>query len=166
MARPRSTATDGHDRLDPRQAARIRHDPGDRRCGRRQRRGEERPAALALATLEVAVRGGDRVLAGRQLVAIHRDAHRAAGLSPLRPGGPEDLVQTLALGLSLHLVGAGHDHHPDAVRDVTILEDRSSEAEVADAAVRAGADEDDIDLLAEDLLARAQVHVLEGVLEG
>src|SRR5258706_371224 len=144
----------------PQAAARIRKAPGDRRCGRRQRRGEERPAALALATLEVAIRGGDRVLAGRQLVAVHRDAHRAAGLAPLRSGGPEDLVETLALGLSLHLVGAGDDHDPDAVRDVTVLEDRRRGAEVAEAAVRAGADEDDIDLLAEDLLARVQVHVL------
>ena len=47
----------------------------------------------------------------------------------------------------------GHDHHPDAVGDLAILEDRGREAQVADPAVRARADEDDVDLLAEDLLA-------------
>ena len=40
------------------------------------------------------------------------------------------------------------------------------EAKVADPAVRAAADEDDVDLLAEDRLAGLQVHVLERALEG
>ena len=139
--------------------------PPDRRRGRGQRRGEERPAALALAALEVPVRGADRVLAGRQLVAVHRDAHRAAGLAPLGAGRPEDRVEPLALGLALHLVRAGHDHHPDAVGDLVALEDLGGEAEVADPAVRARADEHDVDLLAEDRLAGPQIHVLERPLE-
>ena len=33
------------------------------------------------------------------------------------PGGAEDLVEALALGLALHLVRARHDQHPDAVGD-------------------------------------------------
>ena len=40
------------------------------------------------------------------------------------------------------------------------------EPQVADPAVRARADEDDVDLLAEDRLAGLQVHVLERALEG
>src|SRR3972149_4632451 len=43
---------------------------------------------------------------------------------------------------------------------------RGGEAQVADPAVRAAADEDDIDGLAEDRLAGPEVHVLEGPLEG
>ena len=43
---------------------------------------------------------------GRQLVAVHRDAHRAARLAPLGAGRPEDLVEALALGLGLHLLRA------------------------------------------------------------
>ena len=56
---------------------------------------------------------------------------------------------------------AGHDHQPDAVGDMAAIEDGRREPQVADATVRARADEDDVDLLAEDRLARAQVHVLE-----
>ena len=59
----------------------------------------------------------------------------------------------------------GHDHQPHAVGDVAVLEDRGGEAQVADPAVRAAADEDDVDLLAEDRLAGLQVHVLERALE-
>ena len=60
---------------------------------------------------------------------------------------------------------AGHDHQPDAVGDMATLEHGRREPEIADPTVRARADEDDVDLLAEDRLARAQVHVLERVLE-
>ena len=70
------------------------------------------------------------------------------------------------LGLALHLVGARDDHQPDAVGDVAVLEDAGREPQVADPAVRATADEDDIDLLAEDRLAGLEIHVLEGALEG
>src|SRR6478672_12249681 len=87
---------DRGDRLDTREPARVGDDTRDRRRGGGQRRGEERPAALALAALEVAVRRRDRVLAGRQLVAVHRDAHRAACLAPFGTGGPKDLVEALA----------------------------------------------------------------------
>ena len=103
---------------------------------------------------------------GLQLVAVHRDAHRAAGLAPVGAGGLEDVGQALALGLALHLVAAGHDHQRDAVGDLAVLERRGGEAQVADPAVRARADEDDVDLLAEDRLAGLQVHVLERALEG
>src|SRR6266853_5740940 len=53
MAPPRSATADRGQRLDAGEAPRIRDDPGDRTRGRCQRRGQERPAALALATLEV-----------------------------------------------------------------------------------------------------------------
>src|SRR5687768_16247454 len=60
----------------------IRHFSFDRARGRRERAGEERPSALSLAPLEVAVRRRDAVLAFLQFVPVHRDAHRAAGLAP------------------------------------------------------------------------------------
>ena len=60
---------------------------------------------------------------------------------------------------------AGHDHQPHAVGDVAALEDARRQAQVADPAVRAAADEDDVDLLAEDRLAGLEVHVLERPLE-
>src|SRR3989304_3604746 len=63
---------------------------------RKQTVSSDPPPALALAALEVAVARRDGVLAGAELVAVHRDAHRAAGLAPLGPGGAEDLVEPLA----------------------------------------------------------------------
>ena len=69
------------------------------------------------------------------------------------------------LGLALHLVAARRDHQPNAVGDVAVLEGRGGEPEVADPAVRARADEHDVDLLADDRLPGAEVHVLERALE-
>ena len=74
-----------------------------------------RPAA-ALAALEVAVRGRGAALARLQDVGVHSQAHRAAGLAPLEPGLPEDLVEALLLGLRLHLLRAGHDHRAHGLR--------------------------------------------------
>src|SRR6266849_5664899 len=88
-----SAPADRGERLDPGQRPRIGDLAADRRRGRGEGRGEEGPAALALTAFEVPVRGADRVLAGRQLIAVHRDAHRAPGLTPLGAGGPEDRVQ-------------------------------------------------------------------------
>src|SRR3954468_16222985 len=87
----RSAAPDARQRLDAGQPARIGDDPGDRAGRGGQRRGEEGPATLALSALEVTVAGADRVLPRPQLVAVHRDAHRAAGFAPFGAGGLEDL---------------------------------------------------------------------------
>src|SRR5436305_4656799 len=87
-----SAATDRGHRLDAGEEARVGDLAADRgRCGG-QRGREKGASALALATLEVPVRGADRVLSGRELVAIHRDAHRAARLAPLRARGSEDVL--------------------------------------------------------------------------
>src|SRR5436305_1345134 len=130
-------AADGDERVDARERPRVRHLAADRRGGRRQRAGEERSATLALAALEVAVAGAHRVLARAELVAVHRDAHRAAGLAPLGARRAKDLVQALALGLRLHLLRARDDHHAGAVVDAAILQDARGHAQVADAAVGA-----------------------------
>ena len=86
--------------------------------------------------------------------------------APLGAGRLEDLGQALGLGLALHLVRAGDDHQAHAVRHVAVLEHARREAQVADPAVGAAPDEDDVDLLAEDRLAGLEVHVLERALEG
>ena len=107
-----------------------------------------RPSKLRLLVL-------DDVLARRALVAVHRDAHRAARLAPVGARGAEDVGEALALGLRLHLLGAGHDHDAQAVGDAATLEERGRLAQVADAAVRAGADEDGVDAVAERAARRA-----------
>src|SRR5690606_1756672 len=55
----------------------------DRRRGRDERRDEVRAATLALATLEVAVRGRGAALARGELVGVHAQAHRAPRVAPL-----------------------------------------------------------------------------------
>ena len=52
-----------------------------------------------------------------------------------------------------------------AVGDLAALEERRGLAQVADAAVRAGADEDGVDRLAHERLAGLEVHVGERLLE-
>src|SRR5690349_2349465 len=74
----------------------------DRRRRRREWAGQERAPARPLPPLEVPVAGADRVLPGLELVAVHRDAHGAAGLAPVGAGLAEHAVQALGLGGLLH----------------------------------------------------------------
>ena len=85
-------------------------------------------------------------LAGRELVGVHAETHRAAGLPPLGAGRGEDRVEALLLGLLAHPHRARHDEHPHAVGDLAALDDLGDGAQVLDAAVRARADEDGVDL--------------------
>src|SRR5664279_634838 len=85
--------TDGAAIGDVGQRPRIGYDAGHGTGGGGERRGEERSSALALPSLEVAVRGADAVLAGLELIAVHGDAHRAARFAPLGAGRAEDLVE-------------------------------------------------------------------------
>src|SRR3569623_1763453 len=89
------------------QLPRVRDTPRDGRRRRGQRAGQERAAPGALPPLEVAVAGADRVLTGPQLIAVHGDAHRAAGLAPLGARLKKHTVQPLGLGLLLHALRAG-----------------------------------------------------------
>src|SRR5437867_4128049 len=68
----------------------VGHHAGDRGGGGRERADQERAAPFALAAFEVAIAGGDPVLAGLQLIAVHGDAHRASGFAIVAAGVPED----------------------------------------------------------------------------
>src|ERR1035437_1599641 len=109
------------------QRPRIGYDASHGTGGGGERRGEERSPALSLPSLEVAVRGADAVLAGLALIAVHGDAHRAARLAPLGAGRAEDLVEALALGLSLDLLRSGDDENPKALRHLPPAQDRGRE---------------------------------------
>src|SRR3569833_4540228 len=80
------------------QVFRRRQSAPDGRGGGHARRDQVRPAALALPALEVAVRRRRAALARLQLVRVHAQAHRAAGLAPLGARGGEALVAALLLG--------------------------------------------------------------------
>src|SRR6516165_2843295 len=69
--------------------------------GRHCWRDQVGPPAAALPALEVAVGRRCTTLSGRQLVGVHGQAHRAAGLAPLKARRGEDAIQTLLLGLRL-----------------------------------------------------------------
>src|SRR3954465_11680056 len=110
--------------------------------GRHLGRDEVRAPATALAPLEVAVRGRGAALAGLEGVGVHPQAHRTAGAAPVEAGGAEDLVEALGLGLGLHLARPGDAHGVHGGGALAPLDHARGRAEVADAAVRARADED------------------------
>ena len=119
-----------------------------------------RAPAASLAALEVAVRGRGAALARAQDVGVHAEAHRAARHAPVEAGLAEDLVEALGLGLRLDLLGAGHDHRVDARRDLAPVDDLGGGAQVADARVRARADEHAVERDLLDRRAGLRGHVV------
>ncbi len=128
--------------------------------------GEEGAPALALAAFKVAVAGADGVLPRFELVAVHGDAHRAAGFAPLCAGFLENPVEAFGFSLFLDILRTGHDHHAQSTGHFAPFQQRSRQAQVGDARVGAGADEDHIHLLAEQGLPGLQAHVGQGFFEG
>ena len=63
-------------------------------------------APAALPAFEVAVARADGQLAARHRVAVHADAHRAAGLAPLAAGRAHDLVEAFGFGLALDVLAS------------------------------------------------------------
>src|SRR3981189_2093494 len=80
---------------------------GDRGGGGHRGRHQMGAALVALAALEIAVRGRGAALARLELVRVHGEAHGATGLAPFEAGGDEDLVETFRFGLLLHAPAAG-----------------------------------------------------------
>src|SRR5438552_2805835 len=132
---------------------------------RRERTGEKCPAALALASLEIAITGAHRAFARLKLVAIHCDAHRAARLPPFGARFHENAIESFRFGLALDLARARYDEHPDAGRDMPTAHNRRCLAQIGDARVGAAADEHDFDRPAEQWLARLEPHVAERMAE-
>src|SRR5713226_3119318 len=96
---------------------------GYRGCRRHGRRHQMRAAFIALAALEITVRGRGAALAGLELVGVHGEAHRAARLAPLEARREEDAVEPLRLGLVLDEAGAGHHHRAHSRRHLAALGD-------------------------------------------
>ena len=121
-----------------------------------------RASALALTTLEVAVRGRRGALAGRELVGVHAETHRAASETPLGTGSGEHLVEALFLCLQSDARRPGHDEHAHAVGHLTALDDAGGEPQVFDAAVGARAEEHHVDVDVAHRSAGLEAHVVEG----
>ena len=129
--------------------------------GRARRRGaRSTAAAAAIAGLTRCVRPprpwrpsklrfevDGAALAGRQLVGVHRrgtSSSRARAIRS-RPRGRCGRGPPASAWL-LHQAGARHDHRAHAVGDLAAPGDRGRGAQILDAAVGAGADEDAVDL--------------------
>jgi hypothetical protein len=77
---------------------------GDCRGSRGQRAGQEGASTLTLASFKVTVAGGDRVLAGFDLIAVHGDTHTAAWFAPFGTGFFEDDIQFLHFRLTFDIL--------------------------------------------------------------
>src|SRR5579859_5741535 len=104
--------------------------PRNRRCRRHRRADQVGATALALTSLEVAVRGAGAAFARLKDVRIHAQAHAAASLAPFEPRVSEDAVQAFELGGHFDLVRARHDHRPHVGIDVLAAHDLSRRTQV------------------------------------
>src|SRR5689334_21240400 len=66
------------------------------------------PLRAALPANKVSIRRRRRDLASRELVGIHRQAHRAPGFAPLKSGFSENFVQAFLLSELLDFGRARH----------------------------------------------------------
>src|SRR5215210_1642923 len=132
---------------------------GRRRC--HYGADEVRPAALALAPLEVAVAGRGAPLTRLQYVGVHAQAHRAPRVAPVEAGLGEDIGESFFLGLLLDAHRTRDDHGPDSFLDLVALEDAGGGAQVLDAGVGTRPEKYSVNLYVSDPSPRLQSHVLE-----
>src|SRR5271170_1822787 len=115
-------------------------------CGCSHLRADEvRASSASLAAFEIAVAGGGAALAGLENVGVHAEAHGAAGLAPLEASLDENLVEAFLFGLRLDVMRTGNDHGADVRVDVISGDNFCGGAEIFNARVGAGADEDAVD---------------------
>src|SRR5215212_4916564 len=136
----------------------------DRGGGGHPRRDEVGAPALALAPLEVAVRGRGAALALGEDVWVHPQAHGAPGAAPVESGVAEHTREPLLFGLGLHLGRPGDDHRLDRGGDAPPFDDRGGLAQVLDARIGARSDEDALERDLADRGAGTKVHVAQGAL--
>src|SRR5215210_671704 len=120
-----------------------------------------RPAALALASLEVAIAGRGAPLARLQNVGVHAEAHRAPRVAPVKACLGEDIGESFFLGLLLDAHRTRDDHGPDSFLDLLALYDAGGGAQVLDAGVGTRPEKDRVDLDLPDESAGFEGHVLE-----
>src|ERR1700682_1546381 len=115
----------------------------------------------SLAADKVAIGGGDRTLAWRHGFAVGGETHRASGLAPFEAGIGEKLVESFGDRVALDRLRAGHDPGPHTRCNLAATNDFGSGAQITQAAIGAGADEDPVDWRAGDRRAWFQAHILE-----
>ncbi len=134
---------------------------GDGRRRDHGRRHQVGARAGPLAAAEIAIGRARTAIAGRDRVAVHGNAHRAAGGGPFQPRVGEDAIEPLLLRLALDLHRAGRDqagHLGAASR-----EHRGGGAQILDPRVGAGTDEDAVDGDAVERPAGHEAHVVDRI---
>ena len=120
--------------------------PGDRGGRSHGGRNKVRTPLEALPSFKIPVGGGRTTFVRLQPILVHRQAHRTSRLTPVETGSDEYLVETLGLGLFLDQPGARNDHRIDARIDRFSLDHLGNRAQILDAPVGAGANEDTVNL--------------------
>src|SRR5260221_5577548 len=133
--------------------------------GRGERTDQQSSRPHTLAALEVAIAGADRILAGGDGVAVHPQAHRAAGLAPIRPGRLENVGVARGFGFALDLLRTRHDEQAHPGRDFAAFEYVRGRLQIGESPVGAAADEYYVDRLAQHSVAAVQPHVTQRLLE-
>ena len=107
------------------------------------------------------------MLARLQAVRVHRQAHRAARLTPFKTGFEEDLVQPFGFRLGFNQPGTWHHNGLfDGRGHLAALGDHRRGAQVFDPRVGAGTDKHAVQLDVGDRLVGGQPHVFQGALDG
>ena len=118
--------------------------------------------ALPLPPFKIAVGGGSAALARRDAVGVHRQTHRAARPAPFKTGGGENAVEAFGFRLRLDQPGTGHDQRRFNIRrHLAPLQDAGGDAQIFDARVGAGADEDRIERNIAHRLPLVQSHIIK-----
>src|SRR6266487_264879 len=146
------------------QVADIDEMSGDGGGGGHGRTDEVRATTATLASLEVAVAGGGAAFPFGEAIAVHGNAHTATRLTPLEAGLAEGIGQALLFGDTAHTHRAGNDQRAHIGRDVLALHVPGGHAQILQARIGAGADEDGVQFDVGDLLTGLQAHVLQGAL--
>src|SRR5260221_370650 len=84
-------------------------------------------------------------LRNTELAAVHRKTHRATRFAPVEAGLKEYLMQAFGLGLLFHQAGSGDDHGLDVGVHRPAVGHARDLAQVLDARIGAGADEDPVE---------------------
>src|SRR6266851_2173368 len=98
----------------------MARDGGGRRHDRTHQMG---PAALALPSLEIAIRRAGAALAGPQDIGIHPETHTASGLAPLEARLRKDTIESELFRLGLDLLRSGYHQRAHGGRDLSSFDD-------------------------------------------
>ena len=120
-----------------------------------------RSSAGPLATFEISVGGGDYAILRTEALSACVKAHGTARFPPLKPGVAEYSVQPFLFRLPLDRGGAGHTDGAHPLSDFPSLEKRGGASQIANAAVRAGADKCRVYFQTREKIAGRKPHVIQ-----